>query len=60
LRWLQRKCEHAALKADILEACGGDYSVRWCETCGAVWVTIDGTPCGGFPRLPDPDYERRG
>lgn len=37
LRWLQRKCQHYALKADILEGQHPDYSVKWCETCGAVW-----------------------
>jgi hypothetical protein len=57
LRWLQRKCRHAALKADYLEGCGGDYAVRWCETCGAVWLVIDGTPCGN-PRMPEPTWEK--
>jgi hypothetical protein len=41
LRLLQRRCKHYALKADILEGCGGDYSVRWCETCGAVCTVIN-------------------
>lgn len=56
LRWLQRKCRHYALKADVLEGCGGDYQLRWCETCGAVWMVIDGTPCGN-PRMPEPTWE---
>lgn len=58
LRWLQRRCHHYALKADILEACGGDYAVRWCETCGAVWLVCDGTPTGE-PRMPEPTWEKR-
>ena len=57
LRWLQRKCNHHALKADILEGCGGYYAVRWCETCGAVWLVCDGAPTG-LPRLPEPTWER--
>jgi hypothetical protein len=56
LRWLQRKCQHKALKADILEGCGGVHAVRWCETCGAVWTVCDGTPCGN-PRMPEPTWE---
>ncbi len=44
LRLLQRRCKHYALKADILEACGGCYSIRWCETCGAHSIVCDGTP----------------
>jgi hypothetical protein len=56
LRWLQRRCNHRALKADILEGCGGVYSVRWCETCGGVWVVVDGTPCG-WVRMPEPTWE---
>ena len=56
LRWLQRKCHHKALKADVLEGCGGCYALRWCETCGAVWLCIDGTPCGN-PRMPEPTWE---
>jgi len=56
LRWLQRLCRHRGLKADVLEGCGGVYSVRWCETCGAVWLVIDGTPCGS-PRMCEPTYE---
>lgn len=57
LRWLQRRCQHKALKADILEGCGGVYAVRWCEVCGAYWLTIDGTPCGAGPRMPEPTWE---
>lgn len=57
LRWLQRKCRHAALKADVLEGDGGCFSVRWCETCGAVWLTIDGCPCG-MPRMCEPTWEK--
>jgi hypothetical protein len=56
LRLLQRRCQHYALKADILEACGDVYAVRWCETCGAVWLVIDGTPCGN-PRMCEPTWE---
>jgi hypothetical protein len=56
LRWFQKRCRHWNLKADILEGCGGDYSVRWCETCGAVWIVIDGCPCG-LPRIPEPTWE---
>jgi hypothetical protein len=56
LRWLQRKCRHKAMKADILEGCHPYYSVRWCETCGAVWLAIDGSPCG-MPRMPEPTWE---
>lgn len=57
LRWLQRKCQHAALKADLLEACADPWAVRWCETCGAVWVVLDGTPMGN-PRMPEPTWEQ--
>lgn len=56
LRWLQRRCQHRALKADILEGCAYPYAIRWCETCGAYWMTIEGTPCGS-PRLPEPTWE---
>lgn len=56
LRLLQRRCNHYALKADILEGCGGDYSVRWCETCGAICTSIDGTPTP--MRTCEPTWER--
>lgn len=56
LRFLQRRCRHYALRADILEGCGEVYSVRWCATCGAIWTVIDGTPCGN-PRMPEPTWE---
>lgn len=56
LRWLQRRCQHDALKADILEGSADPHGVRWCETCGAIWTTIDGTPCGS-PRFPEPLWE---
>lgn len=58
LRWLQRRCQHRALKADILEGCAYPHGVRWCETCGAIWTTIGGTPCG-LPRYPEPRWEPR-
>lgn len=57
LRWLQRRCQHRALKADILEGSAYPHGVRWCETCGSVWLTIGGTPCGGWPRYPEPLWE---
>lgn len=57
LRLLQRRCRHYALKADLLEGSGEVYAVRWCETCGAVWLVLDGTPCGGNPRLCEPTWE---
>ena len=58
LRWLQRKCQHYALKADILESCSRDYSVRWCETCGAISIVGD---CSGTPlRLCEPTWEPSG
>ena len=56
LRWLQRKCQHHAMKADILEGGHDCISVKWCETCGAVWLAIDGSPCG-MPRLCEPTWE---
>jgi hypothetical protein len=56
LRWLQRRCQHYALKADILESCDRVYSVRWCETCGGVWVVVDGTP-QGWLRMCEPTFE---
>lgn len=56
LHWLQRRCQHKALKADVLEGCAYPHSVRWCETCGAIWLVIEGTPCGS-PRMPEPTYE---
>jgi hypothetical protein len=37
LRWLQRKCQHSAMKADILEGDGAEPA-KWCETCGAVRI----------------------
>jgi hypothetical protein len=55
LRWLQRKCQHNALKADILEGCSKDYSVRWCETCGGFAIVVGGTPCP--VRMPEPTWE---
>jgi hypothetical protein len=58
LRLLQRLCRHRALKADILEGCAYPYAIRWCETCGAVWYTIEGTPCGS-PRMPEPTWDSR-
>lgn len=56
LRLLQRRCQHYALKADILEGCAYPHAVRWCETCGGIWTTIEGTPCGWI-RLPEPTWE---
>lgn len=56
LRFLQRRCQHYALKADILEACSRTYSVRWCETCGAFCVVTDGAPTP--MRMPEPTWER--
>src|SRR5262245_41396861 len=56
LRRLQRKCNHYAMKADVLEGCAYPYNVRWCETCGAFLLTIEGTPCGS-PRRCEPTYE---
>ena len=56
LKWLQRKCQHYAMKADILEGCSRTYSVRWCETCGAVWPIVNSTPTGN-PRLCEPTWE---
>lgn len=59
LRWLlhrlQRRCQHWNLKADILEGCSRTYSIRWCETCGAFSIAIDGahTPM----RMPEPAFE---
>jgi hypothetical protein len=49
LRMLQRRCDHAEMKVDILE---GDCtkSVAWCETCGA--VSIDGREI----RMPEPTW----
>ena len=58
LHWLQSLCMHHAMKADLLEGCS-ENSVRWCETCGAVWLCIDGTPMGGGPRMPEPTWERK-
>lgn len=57
LRWLQRKCQHYAMKADLLEGGSRDHAVRWCETCGASWITVGGTPCG-LPRMCEPTYEK--
>lgn len=57
LRWLQRKCRHAAMKADILEGDAAGLAVRWCETCGAVQRVAGGNPYGP-PRLPEPTWER--
>lgn len=56
LRLLQRQCQHYTMKADILEGCGGDYQVRWCETCGAIMLIVDGTPSGN-PRRPEPNWQ---
>lgn len=56
LRWLKGKCQHWNLKADILEGSGGDYAIRWCETCGAHSVVIN---CAHTPmRECRPDFER--
>lgn len=59
LRWLQRLCRHRGLKADIMEGSCGVHAMRWCETCGAIWRVLDGTPCGN-PRMPEPTWEPRG
>lgn len=56
LRWLQRRCRHHALKADVMQGCCGNFALRWCETCGAIWMTIEGTPCGS-PRMCEPTWE---
>jgi hypothetical protein len=58
LRLLQRRCKHYALKADVIQGSCGVYALRWCETCGAIWPTIDGTPCGS-PRMCEPTWEPR-
>jgi hypothetical protein len=57
LKCLQRRCTHAAMKADILEGDAGPYAVKWCETCGAVCVVVDGRP--RYIRLPEPLWESR-
>ena len=46
LRWLQRRCRHAAMKADMLEGDATPLAVRWCETCGAVQRVHDENPWG--------------
>lgn len=56
LRLLQRRCKHYALKADMLEGSAAPYSIKWCETCGAFWLFIDGSPCGN-PRMCEPTWE---
>ena len=56
LRLLQRRCRHYGLKADVLEGSCYPHWLRWCETCGAIWPTIAGTPCGS-PRMPEPTWE---
>jgi hypothetical protein len=57
LRRLQRRCQHWALKADIIEGCAAPYyAVRWCETCGAICTVIDGTPTP--MRSPEPTWEQ--
>jgi hypothetical protein len=56
LKLLQLRCKHYALKADILEGCDPVYSVRWCETCGAIWLVVGGTPTG-MPRMCEPTWE---
>lgn len=56
LRWLQRKCQHKAMKADLLEGDAGPYAVQWCETCGAVCVVVDGRP--RYLRMPEPTWEK--
>ncbi len=57
LRWLQRKCKHHTMKADLLEGDCPPYAIRWCETCGAVLYVLDGTPCG-VPRMCEPMWEK--
>jgi hypothetical protein len=37
LHWIQRRCDHVEMKADILEG-EGRSTVAWCETCGAVRI----------------------
>lgn len=56
LKWLQSKCKHRSMKADIMEGQVKDHAIRWCETCGAIMYVIDGSPCGN-PRMPRPDFE---
>lgn len=38
LKWLQRRCEHKAMKADLLEGDSREFAVAWCEECGAVRI----------------------
>lgn len=62
LRFLQRQCDHRAMKADLLEGDVSTHGVRWCETCGAVSISRFGTksePCTGYGsiRMPEPTWE---
>lgn len=45
LGWLQRRCPHpeAEVVADILQRDNLPTVVRWCASCGAVGVGIDGS-----------------
>jgi hypothetical protein len=55
LRWLQRRCEHEELRADLLEGDARDLAVRWCPVCGAVQVVYPSTT-GVKLRLPEPTW----
>lgn len=38
LRWLQRRCRHEQMVADVLEGCAEPHEVAWCPTCGALRI----------------------
>lgn len=57
LRWLQRRCDHADMRADIGEGSlqymherGSLAEIKWCPTCGAVKVG------SGELRMPEPTW----
>lgn len=60
LRFLQRRCDHKHLRADLAEGCfawahktDDGASVKWCPVCGAVQIG----DCG-FLRVPQPTWEK--
>jgi hypothetical protein len=68
LRFLQRRCKHPGtmVAVDILEGCGGDLYVPYCNRCGAIRPEREAvpTPQRKWPplqaswRLPDPNLWR--
>ena len=58
MRFLQQRCDHPdkMVSVDILEGCGRDLEVQYCNRCGGVMLVWDGVL--DLWRRPDPNLWR--